>query len=356
MTSRFVHASAPTRPRSVHRFRGLALAAVIAVLLAGCTRADKGNGAAPATTTTVGATTTTADDAAAGDDERCTPARALAADAPERKGGTLPFGGIDRRYLLHLPPQYDGTTRLPVVFDFHGHGSSATVQLFYSRITPVADREGFVVVAPEGQGATPHFTLLGATATEADDVEFTVALLDELIGWLCLDPTRVYATGMSNGGALSSVLACRAADRFAATGAVAALIHLPQCAQRPGPAPFVAMMGTADPVVPYAGGRVNCCGNPNIPATPDTIAGFARSSGCEPDPVTERIGPDVELQRYQGCDDGAAVELYVIEGGGHTWPGSPIDLSGRGLGATTASVDATETMWAFFERHRLVPE
>jgi len=51
---------------------------------------------------------------------------------------------------------------------------------------------------------------------------------------------------------------------------------------------------------------------------------------------------------------GAGVERSVIEGGGHTWPGSPIDLSGRGLGGTTRSVDARETLWSSFERHRLV--
>jgi polyhydroxybutyrate depolymerase len=356
-TRRVVHGPGDRSRRTVQGPRAVAAVAVAVLLLAGCTGSDERDEAAPTTSTSTTDTTTaaaTTEGAAAGDD--CAPARPLAADAAEREGGTLAFGGLDRRYLLHLPPQYDGTRRLPVVFDFHGHGSSATVQLLYSRIAPVADREGFVVVAPEGQGKPPHFTLLGATATEADDVEFTVALLDDLLARLCLDPTRVYATGMSNGGALSSVLACRAADRFAATGAVAALIHLPQCAEGPGPAPFVAMMGTEDPVVPYAGGRVNCCGNPNIPAAPDTVAGFARSAGCDPEPASERIGSDVELRRYQGCDDAGAVEFYVIEGGGHTWPGSPIDLSGRGLGATTSSVDATETVWSFFERHRLVPD
>lgn len=283
----------------------------------------------------------------------CAPARPVTAGAPEAGRGTLPFGGIERRYLLHLPPQYDGTTRLPVVFDFHGHGSSAAAQLVYSGIVPVADREGFVVVAPEGQGRPQHFTLLGATETEADDVAFTIALLDELEGRLCLDASRVYATGMSNGGALSSVLACRAADRFAATGAVAALIYVPECDDTDRVASFVAMMGTADPVVPFAGGRVNCCGNPVIPAAPDTVASFARHHGCDPEPSTEAIGDDVELQRFEGCDDGASVEFYVIEDGGHTWPGSPLDLSSRGLGNTTASLDATETLWAFFDRHRL---
>lgn len=328
--------------RAAVRSRLVALLAVL-VVFAACTNGGDDD-AAPAPTTTSAAPAPT--DAPA----TCSPARPVAADAPEAEGGTLAFDGAERRYLLHLPPQYDGTVRLPVVFDFHGYGSAAALQLAYSDIVPLADREGFVVVAPEGQGRPPRFTLLGATATETDDVAFTVALLDDLSTRLCLEPSRVYATGMSNGGALSSVLACRAADRFAATAAVAALVHLPACAEADRPVPFLAMMGTDDPVVPFAGGTVNCCGNPNIPAAPDTVAAFARGYGCDDEPTVERLGDDVEHRRYEGCD--ADVEFYVIEGGGHTWPGA-IDLAARGLGRTTQTIDATETIWAFFERHRL---
>ncbi|MDQ3106394.1 MAG: prolyl oligopeptidase family serine peptidase, partial [Actinomycetota bacterium] len=206
-----------------------------------------------------------------------------------------------------------------------------------------------------GQGSPRHFSLLGATATDADDVEFTIELLDELAERFCIDPTRVYATGMSNGGALSSVLACRGAERFAAVGAVAAMIYLPACDATPAPrpVPILSMMGTADPVVPFAGGRVNCCGNPNIPAATATMDSFARHAGCEAEPAVERIGTDVELRRFGGCAAGAAVDFYVIEGGGHTWPGAAFDLAGAGLGTTTATVKATETLWSFFEQHRL---
>lgn len=329
-------------PRRTRRSLVPALLAAL-VLLAGCTNGGDDDGAAPTTTT---AAPDSADDAP----EVCAPARPVADGAPDAEGGTLAFEGTERRYLLHLPTRYDGTERLPVVFDFHGYGSAAALQVAYSDIVPVADREGFVVVAPEGQGRPPRFTLLGATATEADDVAFTVALLDELSTRLCLDPSRVYATGMSNGGALSSVLACRAADRFAATAAVAALVHLPACADADRPVPFLAMMGTDDPVVPFAGGTVNCCGNPNIPAAPDTVAAFARRYGCDREPAVERLGDDVEHRTYGDCT--ADVEFYVIEGGGHTWPGA-VDLAARGLGRTTQTIDATETIWTFFERHRL---
>ncbi len=281
-------------------------------------------------------------------------ARTAGGCAPKRSApatsGTLTFGGVERRYLLHIPPQYDGAHRVPLVVDIHGHGSSATAQIAYSGIGPVADELGLVVVAPEGQGSTPHFTLLGATSTEADDAEFAVALVDDLLARLCVDPARVFAMGMSNGGALSSVLACRGQGRFAAVGAVAAMIYLPACDAQPPPVPIIGIMGTADPVVPFAGGRVSCCGNPSIPAAPDTMASFATRAGCTAQPVEDRVGDDVVRRRWQGCKVAEAVEFVIVEGGGHTWPGAS-PLGGR-LGPTTKTIDATREIVEFFLRER----
>ena len=269
--------------------------------------------------------------------------------------GAITFGGVERTYLLHVPASYDPEKPIPVVFNFHGHGSSAQNQMSYADFRPLAEREGFAVVAPDGQGSPRRFTLLGATATEADDVEFATALVDHLADRLCLDDRRIFATGMSNGGALSSVLACRAADRFAATAAVAAVIYVPPCSGPTKPAPVVAMMGTADPVVPYAGGRVNCCGNPEIPATEDTMKRFAERHGCDAAPTEERPHPTILRRTWTACDDAGAVELYAIEGGGHTWPGATFDLESRGLGRTTPDLVATETIWAFFTAHPRPP-
>ena len=312
---------------------------VLALATTACDR-SRTDEAAPAPSTT----TTTSPSAPAACGER--PSVATGGSS-----GSLTFGGTERTYLLHVPASYDAAAPAPLVFNFHGHGSSAANQLSYADFRPLAEREGFLLVAPDGQGSPRRFTLLGATATEADDVAFAVALLDHLSAQLCVDARRVFATGMSNGGAFSSVLACRAADRFAAVGAVAAMVFLPPCAEGGRPAPIVAMMGDADPVVPYAGGRVRCCGNPNIAAAPDTLARFAARSGCDEPPVDERPSPAISHRVWHGCDVGTAVELYTIEGGGHTWPGSSFDLASRGLGATTQELDATEVLWAFFEAH-----
>lgn len=327
--------------------------ALLALALLGACDQSSSPTPTPRSTTT---TTTTASAASA----------ASACDAPEDRppvgssSGSLPFGGVERTYLLHVPASYDAAEPVPVVFNFHGHGSSAQQQLVYADFRPLAEEHGFVVVAPDGQGTPRRFTLLGATTSEADDVEFAVALLDHLAATrLCVDERRVYSTGMSNGGALSSVIACRAADRFAAVGAVAAMIYVPPCdggaAAGGRPAPIVAMMGTADPVVPYAGGRVNCCGNPNIPAAPATLGDFAARNGCDEAPAESRPRPSIVHRVWSGCERATAVELYTIEGGGHTWPGAGLDLESRGLGRTTPDLVATETIWAFFAAHPRPP-
>ncbi|HUP87391.1 MAG TPA: PHB depolymerase family esterase [Acidimicrobiales bacterium] len=308
---------------------------IVVTLVAGCDRAGRRQTAPPSATTTAA--------------PACPPSSAT----PGETTGAFTFDRLDRTYLVHIPPSYDGRRRMPLVFNFHGHGSSAPAQQAYAAFGPLADREGFLVVAPDGQGTPRHFTLLGPATGEADDVAFTLALLDDLEARLCVDAERVFATGMSNGGALSSVLACRASSRIAAAGAVAAMIFVPPCDDGGPPAPFVGMMGDADPVVPFAGGRVNCCGNPTIPGAEDTVQKFADRAGCDAHASDVRPSASVVHRVWTGCAPGAAVELYVIEGGGHTWPGSAFDLASRGLGATTDELSATDTLWAFFEAHPL---
>jgi polyhydroxybutyrate depolymerase len=263
----------------------------------------------------------------------------------------LTFSGADRSYLLYVPKKYTGTEHVPVVFDFHGYGSSAAEQIVYGDFRPLADRDGFVVVAPDGQGAERHFNLLGAAGGEGDDVAFTLAVLDRIAGELCVDPDRVFATGMSDGGAMAATLACRAADRFAAVGPVAVVVYLSQCATTSRRVPIAAFAGTADPVVPFDGGRVRCCGNPVLPGARRAMEQFAAHNGCAAAPAERRLSPMVLLREWSGCRDGAAVQFYVIDGGGHTWPGSPFDLQGAGLGATTKDISASATLWQFFRDH-----
>ena len=319
-----------------HRRRalGLVAAAVAAAMtFVACDRSDPPARAAQASTTT---SAIRAGDTGADSAEGCGSAPA------GRTERAVASGGVERSYLLYIPDATSEGPR-PLVVNIHGFGSNAAQQVAYTGIESAADRHGFVVVSPNATGTPPRFDLIGM-----GDVTFIGDAIDDASEVTCIDEARVYATGMSNGGALSSVLACRAPKRFAAIAPVAAVIYVaPFCTSTP-PVPIMAFMGDADPVVPFAGGRVNCCGNPNIGSAPDAMAAWSTHNGCDPASQDEDLATDVVRRSWSGCDDGADTVFHIIEGGGHTWPGAaPV---GR-LGATTSSIDATEAIWDFFSKH-----
>lgn len=259
------------------------------------------------------------------------------------------FEGVPRTYQLYVPRRYGGTQRVPVVFEFHGYGSNAAQQVFYGDFRPLAERDGFLIVAPDGQGATPHFNLTGEPGLQ-DDIAMVNALLEHIEAVFCVDTQRVYATGMSDGGAMSSVLACRDADRFAAFAPVAVVVYPGCTAARP--VAITAFSGTADPIVPFNGGQVQCCGGATVPAAPDSMAGWARFDGCAPAFVEERLGTEVRRRTWSGCRAGGTVVFYIIDGGGHTWPGA---VPFGSLGLTTQQIKATDTIWDFFKARSLAP-
>ena len=247
-----------------------------------------------------------------------------------------------------MPASYQGNAGVPIVFDFHGYGSTASQQIVYGDYRGLADRNGFVVVAPDGQGdgSRRHFNLGNETGL-ADDVLFTLAILDRLEGELCIDARRVFSTGMSDGGAMTSILACRASDRFAAFGPVAVVIYLPQC-NAAQPVALAAFMGTADPIVPFNGGPVHCCDHSVVPAASASMAGWASHDGCRAS-SDKSVSSQVVLRQWRGCKAGAEVRFYMIQGGGHTWPGAKFDVPVLGL--TTKEISASDTLWAFFVSH-----
>ena len=237
-----------------------------------------------------------------------------------------------------------------MVFDIHGYGSNSSQQLLYSKFASVADRENFIVVLPDGQGTPPHFNLaMSAPAGEGDDVVFMTDLLLKIRNEFCVDNHRIFATGMSNGGVMTALLACRASDQFASFAAVAAVVYSPECGHG-RPISYLAFKGTKDATIPYEGGVVSCCGNPVVPSSISAMEGWATRSECTIPPTESKIADDVTLLTYAGCADGHVVAMYRVEGGGHSWPGS---RALPGLGVTTKSIDATELIWAFFNAHPL---
>ncbi len=275
---------------------------------------------------------------------------------------SLTVDGRERTYLLHVPPSYDGHRSVPLVLVFHGGGSNADQMVRFCGLNETADREGFLVVYPNGTGRTRRLLTWNAgnccgyaVRNNVDDVKFVRELLREVAKVARVDSRRVYATGMSNGAIFCYRLADELSDRFAAIAPVSGTMGRATCAPK-RPVSVLHFHGTDDLFVPYAGGR----GRRSITLTrffsvEHTIQAWVRANGCPDKPVVERLpdraddGTWVEKKTYGPGRDGAEVVLVEIHGGGHTWPGREPPL--RFLGRTTHDIAANDLIWSFFRRH-----
>jgi polyhydroxybutyrate depolymerase len=285
-----------------------------------------------------------------------------------------------------VPTDRDGIdVPLPVVLNWHGLGSNGFQQAQLTGYDLLAQQEGFLAVHPTGLPATEltgagvelpagqqgrrSWELAQLDVPGRDDVAMASELIDRLVADYCGDETRVYSTGMSNGGFFTSLLVCELSDRLAAAVSVAGLSHPDDCAPE-RPVPFMAFHGTDDQVVPYSGGDsslLDAAGavgaGADIPpeigrffeqVMPDEFGQFAASFGCGSEASTETISDEVTAFRYDGCDDGIPLVFFRIDGGGHTWPGSPLGLLlSRQLGETNFDVSATVDGWEFMRQFSL---
>jgi polyhydroxybutyrate depolymerase len=270
-----------------------------------------------------------------------------------------------RTYRLHVPASYTGRDRVPLVMNFHGYGGNSARQNNYSGLVPVSDVNDFILVSPDAlptMNGQPFWNnLLLPAPPHADDVAFVGALLDELEADLCIDAARIYATGMSNGALLSSRLACSLSSRIAAVAPVAGAYYPPLVTRTPSeppcadarPVPFLAFHGTKDAQVPFGGGASTMGGTFRLPmddTTPaeDVLQAWAAHNGCTSRRQESRVSDEVRLVTYGGCTGDADVQLYIVDGGGHTWPGSTVE---RPPELTTRDISASELMWKFFRAH-----
>jgi len=263
---------------------------------------------------------------------------------------SITHDGIQRDYILYIPELYDGSTAVPLVLNFHGYGSNAAQQMFYGDFRDIADTEGFLLVHPEGTTFIgDQFWNVGfpGLSSNIDDVGFTEALIDELATLYAIDLDRVYATGMSNGGFMSFLLACQLSEKIAAVASVTGSMTqdtFDDCnAQHP--TPVLQIHGTDDGVVLYNGNNLS------IPIA-DVISYWVDFNNCETTPTTTTLpdvdvsdGSTIEHSVYEDGDNGITTEHMKVIGGGHTWPGSVINTAG-----TNQDIDASMEIWLFFSR------
>lgn len=271
---------------------------------------------------------------------------------------TMQLEGRRRSYLVHIPEAYDGRRKLPLVIVLHGGGGNCKSAAKMTRFSEKADREGFIVVYPNGTGLLADRFLTWdagdccgyAKSNQVDDVAFVRALIDRLSSELSVDPTKVYVAGFSNGAMMAYQVGCQLADRVAAIAAVSGSMSGKE--RNPArPLPVIIFHGTGDDHVPYDGGlgKLAKWGYPvNKEPVSYAVRFWVAGDGAPDTPVKMHKG-NVTVETYGGGKDSSEVVLYTIKGAGHAWPGGKRAWIGGDM--PCSEVCATDTIWDFFSRH-----
>lgn len=267
---------------------------------------------------------------------------------------SLQFGGMTRTYILYVPTGYDDAIPTPLVVNFHGWLSSGMQQEMSSEMDPTADADGFMAAYPDGVSHSWNGGSCCPIANDpnnpVDDVGFAKALVRDIGARSCMDPHRVFATGMSNGGVMTNRLACQAADVFAAFAPVAGGLGIPADQCNPGrPVPIVHFHGTADPLAPYDGGTTS-------PGVVAMMQGWAARDGCDATSTETFVNGAAHCDTWPNCNDGVEVTLCTVDGMGHCWPGSATDdaiCTSLGIGPGSLDISANDRMWQLFMKSPL---
>ncbi|WP_027515228.1 PHB depolymerase family esterase [Bradyrhizobium sp. WSM1417] len=289
---------------------------------------------------------------------------ALAA-ASAASADTIDIDGVKRSYTVQLPAK----RLVPLVVVLHGKTQRGADMMTRTAWPQVAKREGFAVVFPDGlnhawaDARTKAGPALRGPPAGTDDVAFIAKLVEKQVASGTADPRRVYVTGISNGGAMAMTLVCARADLFAAAASVSMNLT-DEAAVTCHPSrslPMLLMNGTADPLVPYEGGRgSNYYAADGFWSTDETLAFWRKLNGCETDSADTTELPDrapadqsTVTRISSRCPGGHDVVLYRINQGGHRMPGFSPDarfpkVAASLLGSQNGDIDAAETIWTFF--------
>ena len=263
--------------------------------------------------------------------------RAIAAEGCRPAAGDRMLGSA----LLHVPKHAE--TPLPLVLAFHGAGGDGPGMAGYSGLSETADHYGFAVLYPTA-GSSRRFWSLNASM-HPDDVASIEALLPRAMQAACGDPSRVYATGVSNGGGFAARLGCELAGTIAAVAPVAGGYRALDPCPDGRRTSVLEIHGTGDHVVPYDGKPPDYKG-----AVSGLIAGWVRRDGCDAKATHTRPEKGVVRFTHGGCDSGLAVEHLRLAGTDHGWPGASPPFPRH----NPSQLEADEEVWHFFSQHRLV--
>jgi polyhydroxybutyrate depolymerase len=286
---------------------------------------------------------------------------ALGAAALGDEKHTLVVGGTTRNYLLHVPGNIPRGKSVPLVLVFHGGGGHDWNMPGFTHFDELADQENFVVAYPDA--ANRHWND-SRGESDADDVGFTRALIADVERAHPIDAHRIDATGISNGGFFSHRLACDLGDKIAAIASVAATMPKALAAEcKPSrPISVLYIQGNDDPLVPIDGGTVGLVkgrGRGQNISLADSVKFWLKIDRISSPPQVKDLpdryddGTHVRREIYTGGIDDTEIDVYTIDGGGHTWPGGIQYLPKVVVGKASQNLNATRTIWELFENQQL---
>lgn len=286
-----------------------------------------------------------------------------------RSGLSIKVDDTARSYDILLPTGYSNSADFPVIIDLHGSSSTKADQRSFSGFSGIANANGIIMVWPQALELTTCLSKTyrwNANLTNApDDIGFISALIDKLIANYQVDETRIYVTGMSNGGFMTYSLACALSNKIAAIASVAGSMTdnlLNNVCQPARAVPVLEIHGTADQICNYEG-YTNCEGHQA--AVEDVIAFWRTRANCSAsfdevayDNINTDDGCTARILTFQGCSTSNMIKLVIIDGGGHTWPGSAAFYNyykpyESVLFPMNFDINASEIIWDFFSQHQL---
>ncbi len=340
---------------------------VVLIVLAGCRKDDDGGAAAtgsapsgtptplagelspPEATVTVGATGPTAAPVAPSETDAPDPTVAQQPPGPRTETATLAIGGRERTWRLYVPSTLPSGPA-PLVIGLHGGFGSGEQFERTARFNEQAEEGRFLAAYPDGTGVFSTWNggrCCGYAVREnVDDVAFIEAMVDAISAEYSVNPARIYAAGHSNGGIMALRLACES-GRFRAVGAVAGSLEVPQC----NPSRSVSTLlihGDADESHPLEGGQgPDSVSNVDFTSVGNSMAVLAPAMGCSGG-SQDNVGGAITTTIWLGCPPGVVVELQVVAGASHNWPGG---VAGVIFGANPSDkLNATAELWVFFSQ------
>lgn len=275
---------------------------------------------------------------------------------------TILVDGFERSYRLYLPEGYDDSQEYPLVFVLHGRFGQAEGTDKFTRFNPVADDKGLILCYPDGwkrswnddRGQGPAFE------EGVNDYNFFESMIDEIATEYSVDESRVYSSGMSNGGFMSMSLACHLPHRFAAVAAVTGnMAPNPETYCTNGtPRSVMLIGGVDDPISPYDGGFIT--DESEALGFPESFEFWRDYNNCTDEvqdsawaDVHSRDGTNVLVHSHVSCDSSTQVILYQVVGMGHTWPMGTQYLKEKRIGKVSKEFNGAEEIANFLLMHEL---